>query len=318
MSTTKKPNLKDMTKHVVADKVFGKAIEDYGEKSCRNVLVVKEFDKRAEIIVSTNIAKKLEKKPELVKALQELFEVDDDDDDDYSLCSNKKFHLPKLAVPFKDTSRGWNTEVAQDQATLYLNILDYGLGGTKRLVDTKYKTAEKPEWWDDDNNFEKYSHPSKAKVKVNEDVIKSILTHHNYDVNTHCEFPPQKEKKLRGKKKQAEKVLGESLIEDDPAIIDLAVKQKNVEKVHEDMTENNSEEEIPKKRKKKQNDKVVINPEKSWFEINVIDKNIRERKEMEERLGLTKMVQELRAGADNVNHNHNSSEESFSFDLNEN
>ena len=67
-------------------------------------------------------------------------------------------------------------------------------------------------------------------------------------------------------------VLGESLIEDDPAIVELAVKQKDVKKVHGDVTGNVSEEEIPKKRKKKQSDKFVINPEKSWFEINVIDK----------------------------------------------
>ena len=71
--------------------------------------------------------------------------------------------------------------MAQDQATLYINLLDYGLVGYKSLVYTKYKT----EWWDDDNNFEKYSHPSKAKLKVNEDVIVSILTHYIYDVNSH-------------------------------------------------------------------------------------------------------------------------------------
>ena len=65
MNTTKKPNLKDMTKHVVADKAFGKVIEDYGEKSSRNVLVVKEFDKRAEVIVSANIAKRCRKSPSL-------------------------------------------------------------------------------------------------------------------------------------------------------------------------------------------------------------------------------------------------------------
>ena len=76
--STKKFNLKDMTKHVIADKIFAKAIEDYGEKSGRNVLVVTEFDKRAEVIVSTKIARKLERKPELVKALQELFEKEDD------------------------------------------------------------------------------------------------------------------------------------------------------------------------------------------------------------------------------------------------
>ena len=102
------------------------------------------------------------------------------------------------------------------------------------------------------------------------------------------------------------------MIEEDPAIVELAVKQKDVKKVHGDVTGNVSEEEIPKKRKKKQSDKLVINPEKSWFEINVIDKNIRERKEMEERIGLTRMVQELRNNANHVNidkDNYNSSEE---------
>ena len=59
----------------------------------------------------------------------------------------------------------------QDQATLYLNIMDFGWSQKKSLVNTKYKTAEKPEWWDEDNNFDKYSHPSKAKSKVNEHVI---------------------------------------------------------------------------------------------------------------------------------------------------
>ena len=74
----------------------------------------------------------------------------------------------------------------------------------------------------------------------------------------------------------------------------MAVKQKDVKKVHGDVTGNVSEEEIPKKRKKKQSDKLFLNPVKFWFEINIIDKNIRERKEMEERIGLTRIVQELR------------------------
>ena len=59
---TIKVNLKEMTKYVVADKLFGKAIEDYGEKSSRNVLKIKEFDKGDEIIVSANIARKFERK----------------------------------------------------------------------------------------------------------------------------------------------------------------------------------------------------------------------------------------------------------------
>ena len=51
--------------------------------------------------------------------------ADDESDDDYILQSDKRFHLPKLAVPFKDAERGWNNDVVVDQATLYLNILGY-------------------------------------------------------------------------------------------------------------------------------------------------------------------------------------------------
>ena len=65
---TMKVNLKEMTRHIVADKLFGKVIENYGEKSSRNVLDVKEC------IVSANIARKLERKTDLVGSLQELFE----------------------------------------------------------------------------------------------------------------------------------------------------------------------------------------------------------------------------------------------------
>ena len=59
--------------------------------------------------VSANIARKLESKSKLVRSLQELFEIEDDGNEDatsnYSQLSNKKFHLPKLAVHFNDSSR---------------------------------------------------------------------------------------------------------------------------------------------------------------------------------------------------------------------
>ena len=35
----------------------------------------------------------------------------------------------------------------------------------------------------------------------------------------------------------------------------------------------------------------------SWFEINVIQKNIRERKEMEKALGIDKLSEDLRKGS---------------------
>ena len=108
--------------------------------------------------------------------MKELFGDDDsNDEEDYKLLLHKNFHLSKLAAPFKDTERGWNNELAVDQATLHLNFLGYGKGGNKSLVDT---VGKKTEWWDDDNNFDKYIQPSKAKMNVSEDVIESILKHY--------------------------------------------------------------------------------------------------------------------------------------------
>ena len=49
-----------MIKQIIAEKTFEKAIEDFAEKNKRNILVVKEFDGRAEVICSSSIAKKLQ------------------------------------------------------------------------------------------------------------------------------------------------------------------------------------------------------------------------------------------------------------------
>ena len=75
-----KVNLKEMTSRVIADKVFAKAVEDYGENTKRNVLVVTEFDNKSEIIVSNKVAKKLGRNSELVKAIKELFESDHEEE----------------------------------------------------------------------------------------------------------------------------------------------------------------------------------------------------------------------------------------------
>ena len=126
-----KLSAKEMTKQVIGDKMFTKAMEEYGEKNQRNLLVVKEFDGKAEVVCSSKIARKLKQRPDLIKELQKLL-VDGDDDEnednvddenDYELVSNKAFHLPKLPVPFKDVKNGWNIKVARDYATLYLNLL---------------------------------------------------------------------------------------------------------------------------------------------------------------------------------------------------
>ena len=56
-------------------------------------------------------------------------------------------------------------------------------------MDGKNKT----EWWDDGNDFDMFTHPSKAKLNVNEDIIASILKYQGYHPETHCLTPPIKE-----------------------------------------------------------------------------------------------------------------------------
>ena len=65
-----KVNLKEMARHVVADKLFGRLWQEEFQKCW----LLKS--------VSANIARKLESKSELVTSLQELFKIEDDDNDD--------------------------------------------------------------------------------------------------------------------------------------------------------------------------------------------------------------------------------------------
>ena len=57
--------------------------------------------------------------------------------------------------------------------------------------------------------------------------------------------------------------------------------------------EESDKEEILTKKKKQQEMKKVPNPKLSWFEENVIKKNIEERKKMEKALGLEKLADDL-------------------------
>ena len=92
----------------------------------------------------------------------------------------------RLSCPFKDKSRGWSKDTVSEQLTLYFNILGYGYGGDKSLVNTKFKTSTKPEWFPSSVSFEDYIHPSHAKLKENEDVLESLLKHFGLDPRKHA------------------------------------------------------------------------------------------------------------------------------------
>ena len=94
-------------------------------------------------------------------------------------------------------------------------------------------------------------------------------------------------------------------MEDNPAILDLRVDSNdNNEKTNEDSTDDESEDDwedvnektdydVPRKKTKKQ----LANSKLSWFEENVIRKNIEERKELAKKLGIDDIAEELRKTA---------------------
>ena len=232
----------------MADKLLKKNLETY-VASGRKLLVITSFDNIKNISGSFGIMKQLENNPELVEILKNLF-VDEAPEDNLKqqedkseenqqedkseesetnhitknneettkLYTNKTFHLPKLACPFKDKHCGWNKHVARDQTLLYLNVLNYGCGGEHTLKDTKHKKAEKPKWWPNSLNLDKYPHPSQASISANEDIIESILQYYGYNISTHCHTRKQF-KQLGAKKRKANKTLSISIVEDDSSIV---------------------------------------------------------------------------------------------------
>ena len=324
--------LKTLTNHVQEDGKLRKTLEAYVE-SGREIICVTKFNNQEEIMVSEGIAKNLEKKPHLVDALLELFESSNGVQiSEQKLASNKQLHLPKLFAPYKDKRRGWNIHAVREQAILYLNCLGYGHGG-KTLIDTKNKKADKPEWFPAKLEFGQYEHPSKASLQDNEFLIEGILNFFDFNVLTHCDFPPIVEKKAKKKDHVQDPV--EDPVEDpfedpveDPVEVpvDVTDEQENVEednlqqepsqgksrlekedksktkaksaqKSRKTLSQGNfmdDQETVPKKKKKKYGPAKKIFVEMSEFEKNVIMKNIEERKEMERELGLNTLAQDLR------------------------
>ena len=196
-----------------------------------------------------------------------------------------------------------------------MNCLGYGHGG-KSLIDTKFKKAEKPEWFSTKLTFGQYEHPSKEVVQKNEFLIEGILTYYGYDVLTYCNFPPMIEQKTTKPDKKNDKVPSENISsrseeeifeqeqEGDIEETDLEQKEAKIRKSvqnkrarnlkHQENFIDDDQEMLAKKRKQKQPAKRR-EVELSDFEKNVIRKNIEERKKMEQELGIHTLAQELKA-----------------------
>lgn len=231
-----------MTEQVVADKKLQKALTTYVVEEKRDLLCVTIFDGKVELCSSPEIAELLEKETGLIAGLVKLFEEkakadlargkdakSANVDPKPELKSNRPLTLPPLFAPFKDEKKGWTKSNVAEQLTLYLNLLGYGIGGDKSLVaSTKYKDTKKPSWFPDSISFEDYTHPSKAKLNENEDVIESIFKHHNLDIKTHVVEAGIEKTKSKSKPK-----LHSSILED-KVILDVGLPKGKAEDQTED------------------------------------------------------------------------------------
>ena len=232
-----------MTEQVVGDKKLQKALTNYVVEEKRDLLCVTIFDGNAELCSSPEIAKLLEKEPDLMSSLMKLFEEkakrdveekgkpnivkSDSLQTKLELKSTRPLTLPPLFAPFKDEKKGWTKSNVAEQVTLYINLLGYGIGGDKTFVSsTKHKDSSKPEWFPDSISYENYTHPSKAKITENEDVIDSIFKHHGLDIKTHVV-----EAGIETKKRKS---LANSSILEDRVIIGLGLPKDKTEEQNED------------------------------------------------------------------------------------
>ena len=305
MSTTKKivEELKRKTAKVVADKKFAKAMTTYVEEERRELLSVTLFDGKSYFSASPKVAKLMEENPTVLEKLVELFEknleVDNVEEEKPEIKENQKTILPLLFAPFQDKSRGWHRETVSEQVTLYFNILGYGYGGDKSLVTTKFKSSTKPAWFPSSVNFDEYIHPSHAKLKENEDVIESLLTHFGLDPRKHAkkgEIVQTKRASLNSSVMKDPVVIGaglEKVVDKDDVDFETFVSampsnpagSANLKRKSLEGGEKQAKKKAAQKTVVKPGAKIVPNPEEKSDYEKIRDQNIKERKEEEKNLG---------------------------------
>ena len=90
--------------------------------------------------------------------------------------------FPKLSVPFK--SRKWAFDVARAHLLRIFHILGFGHGSVKKYG----RETDEPAGWPQHHSWEEFGKkggPNHASIRLANDVIESILSHHGYDAHTH-------------------------------------------------------------------------------------------------------------------------------------
>lgn len=206
-------------KQIRVDQAFDKALKEHVVKNIQRTLcfsirggkVVISGEKESVEFVEENMEQMTVE--ELVQCMEQM------ESQNLSYKSTEKIGFPPMKNKFKGCL--WKLEGARVQLSLYMNIIGFGKGGTK-----KYRVAgDEPDGWPDEHSFVDFQHPSSAKLDTINDIIGGILDFHGYDANNHPflqeepEEPPAKRKNNRhsnnnrlDKKSEEE---GEEDVEDD-------------------------------------------------------------------------------------------------------
>ena len=139
-----------------------------------------------------------------VADLVEAMKAMDDEPEGLKYKTTETVVFPPMKVKFK--GRRWNISAAREQLTIYLNILGFGKGGTRKYKDP----ADEPEGWPDEHSFLTFEHPAYSKLAIANDIIESLLHHHGIDAQSHPyvgqepKTPPPKTKKRKRKCQEEE------------------------------------------------------------------------------------------------------------------
>ena len=164
---------------IKADHVFERVLKDHVAKKKRRTLCISirgsqavfSGDEESVTFAQENMVHMTVE--ELIGAMKDM------EQGEVKYKTTEELQFPPMLVKFK--GRNWTLEQARAQLQIYLNILGFGKGGSK-----KYKSeADEPEGWPDQHSFTDFLHPSYAKLDTINDIIASLLQFHGYDVQHH-------------------------------------------------------------------------------------------------------------------------------------
>ena len=184
---------------IKADQTFDKMLKDHVTNKGRRTLCISIRGSQAVLsgeedsVVLANANLNEMTVADLIEAMQGM----ENDHEAMSYKTTEKITFPPMKVKFK--GRRWSLQVARDQLSIFMNILGFGKGGTK-----KFKVAaHEPDGWPDEHSFEAFEHPSYANLNMVNDIIQSILDYHGFDAKSHPytgeepKTPPPKKKKKK-------------------------------------------------------------------------------------------------------------------------